>query len=150
MCLKIVLYEWFIYFRQISETMAELDYCAPPEISVSFAYREPERNKLIQRKLFEPLISYEERSVINNITFICYNSEKISWNGLAYIGSLSVLFKPRSGEEQRFTVMVPDYRAELVRKLLLLISAGSIDVQREEITEIEALVKDLRVRIIKS
>ena len=149
MCLKIVLYEWFIYFRQISETMAELDYCAPPEISVSFAYREPERNKLIQRKLFEPLISYEERSVINNITFICYNSEKISWNGLAYIGSLSVLFKPRSGEEQRFTVMVPDYRAELVRKLLLLISAGSIDVQREEITEIEALVKDLRVRIIK-
>ena len=53
--------------------------------------------------------------------------------------------KPRSGEEQDFTVIIPDYGAPMVRKLLILISTGVTVVRRHEVGELTRLAKDLGV-----
>ena len=76
---------------------------------------------------------------------MCQHGVKIPWNGLAYLGSLSTMFKPRSGEEQDFTVIIPDYGAPMVRKLLILISTGVTVVRRHEVGELTRLAKDLGV-----
>ena len=80
----------------------------------------------------------------NNITFIC-GTERVVWNGLAYLGSLCTIFKPKSGEEQVFTAILPDYDAALVKKFLVLISTGSAKIYRREHEAIKALVKDFGV-----
>ena len=88
----------------------------------------------IKAHLSKPLFSGEDHS---NLTFICGNGEIVTWNGLAYLGSLSKLFKPRSEEEQRFTIILPGYPAQAVRTTL-----GYDDVSR-----LEELAKDLGVRL---
>ena len=71
--------------------------------------------------------------------------EMVHWNGLAFLASLSPLFRPRSEEEQRFTVLLPDYNASLVKKLLLLLSLGTSTVKPEEVNMLAGLAKDLGV-----
>ena len=72
----------------------------------------------------------------------------VSWNGLAFLASLSPLFRPRSEEEQRFTVLIPEYSASLVRKLLLFLSLGSSAIQPREVKSLAQLAKDLGVSYI--
>ena len=80
--------------------------------------------------LAAPLFSPTDEK--NNVRFICRDNEEFSWNGLAYLGSLSAIITPRSEEEQRFTVMLPDYAAPMVRKLILLISTGAVMIRSHE------------------
>ena len=82
---------------------------------------------------------------LSNITFVCRHEEKVTWNGLAYLSSLSTLFRVRSGEEQHFTVFLPDYGAPLIRKFLLLLSTGVAFVRQFEVGELTGLAKDLGV-----
>ena len=81
----------------------------------------------------------------NNIRFICANNAKVFWNGLAYLAALSDLFQARSGEEQNFTVMVPDYDAKVVRKLLAFLTNGFVFVGRLNKAKVIQLAKDLKV-----
>ena len=80
-----------------------------------------------------------------NIVFACQEDEMVHWNGLAFLASLSPLFRPRSEEEQRFTVLLPEYNASLVKKLLLLLSLGTSTVKPEEVNMLAGLAKDLGV-----
>ena len=82
----------------------------------------------------------------NNVRFICANNEKVFWKGLAIIAALSDVFQARSGEEQNFTVMVPDYEAKVVRKLLAFLTNGSVVVGGQDSARVIQLAKDLKVR----
>ena len=82
----------------------------------------------------------------SNVTFICRGGEKLRWNGLAYLASLSAMFRPRSGEEQHFTILLPGYGAALVTKLLKLLSTGEAVMANQEVEHIEQLANDLGVR----
>ena len=95
--------------------------------------------------LTQPLLSNDNKCS-SNINFICSGTQHVTWNGLAYLGSLSTLFRPRSGEEQSFTVIAPDHDAALVRKLLLLLCTGEASVQSDqEVNELHMLANDLGV-----
>ena len=96
--------------------------------------------------LTKPLLCPQEQEGNSNVTFVCSNSENILWNGLPFLSSLSPLFKARSGEEQNFTIMIPDYQSSCARNLLLLLSMGSALVSSGEMDEITCLAKDLGVR----
>ena len=93
--------------------------------------------------LFSPLADIDN---LCNITFVCQNGEEVSWNGLALLGSLSKIFNPLSGEEQKFTILLPDYAAPLLRKILILLSNGVSMVRKFEADEIMQLCEDLGVR----
>ena len=126
--------------------MSDSDDWAPPDISISFAYKGPKRTRLWRQILEDPLQSPESRC---NTLFICgEGKERIAWNGLAYLGSLSAMFRPRSGEEQQFTMILPDYGPTLVRKLLRLISTGETNVFVEEAQEMTTLAKNLGVSCV--
>ena len=101
-------------------------------------------SKEFQAHLAAPLLAAKENQP-GNVIFVCRYDERVTWNGLPYLASLSKLFRPRSGEEQKFTVMVPDYSAGLVRKLLLLISLGASVVRQYELEELTQLAKGLGV-----
>ena len=98
----------------------------------------------IKAHLSKPLFSGEDHS---NLTFICGNGEIVTWNGLAYLGSLSKLFKPRSEEEQRFTIILPGYPAQAVRSLLMLLATGETTLGYDDVSRLEELAKDLGVRL---
>ena len=89
-------------------------------------------------------------SYMSNVTFVCSQDETLMWNGLAYLGSLSTIFKPRSGEEQSFTVLLPDHSAQLLRKLLILISTGASIVRKQEVDAVKELAKDLGVSCLNA
>ena len=80
-----------------------------------------------------------------NVTFICANNEKLVWNGLAYLAALSNMFEARSGEEQHFTLILPNYSHQTVQKLLLYLSCGDVNVSIDEKRDLLELAKALRV-----
>ena len=55
------------------------------------------------------------------------------------------MFQARSQEEQVFTVIVPDHRAEVVKKLLRLVSTGVVEGTFKDSQEIDLLAKSLGV-----
>ena len=114
---------------------------------VTFTQSNLSQNQNLQDQLTAPILS-SDKEIQCNVTFVCANRETVKWNGLAFLGSISPIFKPLSGEEQNFTVLNLDYEASLVRKLLILISSGSSMVHKHEAEEITALGKDLGVRLL--
>ena len=116
--------------------------------SISFAHNNVIRTRQLQDQLAKSLVSVYDEGLCN-VTFVCANDEKLDWNGLAYLASMSPMFKARSGEEQHFTVLVPDYCISLLRKLLLLISCGFSIVRQFEVKDLTRLVSDLGVRMIE-
>ena len=120
----------------------------PLATSISFAHNNVIRVRQLQDQLAKSLVSVYDEGLCN-VTFVCANDEKLDWNGLAYLASMSPMFKARSGEEQHFTVLVPDYCISLLRKLLLLISCGFSIVRQFEVKDLTKLVSDLGVRMIE-
>ena len=104
-----------------------------------FSWLEPHQSYLAE--------SVHQSSSNSNLTFICSGREKVNWNGLAYLGSVSHVFKPRSGEVQRFTVLLLDYSPVLVRKLLLMLSSGLAYFREDEVPELTSLVSHLGVSL---
>ena len=98
----------------------------------------------IQDHLSRPLLEQSGQSHCD-ITFVCFNNEKVAWNGFAYLASLSGLFRPRSEEEPSCTMMLPDFPADVVRKFLLLLSTGSVDITELEAGQITQLTTALGV-----
>ena len=84
-----------------------------------------------------------------NITFICAKNERIVWDGLPYLATMSDLLHARSGEEQHFTLMLPDIEASLMKKLLLLLTSGSVDIVSGDQRQIWTLAALLRVSVFK-
>ena len=111
---------------------------------VTFTQSNKFRSQDLKDQLAAPLWS-SDKDHLCNVMFVCANGETVKWNGLAFLGSLSHVFKPLSGEEQSFTVLMPDYEAPLVRKLLILISMGSSMVRRHEAEELTRLANILGV-----
>ena len=116
-------------------------------ISVSFSTPLKLWSRPLKSHISSSLLSSSEES-FTNIVFICADNEKITWNALAYLATLSKLFQARSSEEQHFTVHLPDYGAGLVRKLLLLLSTGVSFVRANEVDTLARLAKDLGVSLI--
>ena len=92
-----------------------------------------------------PWINNDNSSSTSNVTFICAEGEKVSWNGLAYLAHLCGVFQARSGEEQNFTVLLPDYGAGVVRHFLRFISLGETQINNEDSASLELLMKDIGV-----
>ena len=80
-----------------------------------------------------------------NIKFICANGGIVTWNGLPFLATMSHLFQARSGEEQDFTVHLPDYEGGLLKKLLILMTTGEVHFRDDELVELQGLIKDLGV-----
>ena len=112
----------------------------------TFAAALPLWSKPLQDHFARPLIS-DTKKTHCNVTFICAYSEKVKWNGLAYLATMSSLFKARSDEEQHFVVLLPDYGAGIVRKLLLFISTGASICKTNEFHVLTDLAKHLGVSL---
>ena len=117
--------------------------------SVTISYNDSIRTKMFQDQLARSLVSDCDKG-LSNTTFVCANDERLEWNGLAYLSSISSIFWARSNEEQHFTVLVPDYKISIVRKLLLLISTGFAIVKSFEVNELTELASDLGVSFSKN
>ena len=102
----------------------------------------------IQNELTEPLGTNPSRDLLCNVNFVCRKGETLKWNGLSYLASISGLFQARSGEEQNFTVHLPDYNKESVKKLLLLITTGEAFVKKDDVMILSGLARDLGVRLL--
>ena len=100
--------------------------------------------KTIQDHLVDSLFQ-EDTQASGNISFVCKDKHKISWNGLAYLASISNLFQARSREEQNFTVILPDIEASLLTKLLMLMTNGQARVKLHEVEALRQLASDMGV-----
>ena len=102
-------------------------------------------SKELQAHLMGPVLRAPDRDACN-MTFVCgANREKVHWNGLAYLSYLSTVFGARSGEEQHFTVFLPDYGPAILRKFLVLICRGEANMSNAESAELAKLSKGLGV-----
>ena len=118
------------------------------KITVSINASRPEWSRPLRDHLTKPLLSKDTHNDICNVTFVCDKQERIKWNGLAYLASLSKIFRPRSREEQNFMVFLPDYGVDIVKKLLFLLAMGVSIIKRSEIEELSKLTKDLGVSFV--
>ena len=119
-----------------------------PGVSVQFSWPHQSWSIQMQRGLSRPELVPEVTTGNENpwnIRFLCRGRQEVRWDGLPYLASMSTVLVPRCGEEQSFTVLLLDYDACLVRKLLVLVSCGSSKMTAIESMEIHALAKDLGV-----
>ena len=113
------------------------------ETTVAVSFSKPFR---FWSKTFQSHLGINNKASDNsNITFVCSGFEVVAWNGLAYLACISRLIAARSKEEQNFTLMLPDYEAELVKQFLDLIVTGEVVATKEEVSQLGNLVKDLGV-----
>ena len=90
------------------------------------------------------------RSPSENLTAVCLGGRRVGWNGLPYLSAMSSLFRARSGEEQHFTLLLPDYSSVVVTKVLRLLASGEVEVNNDsEREEMKKLLGDLGVSQVR-
>ena len=101
----------------------------------------------ISRHMSTPLIT---GSTIDfyNITFHCKDGQRIEWNGLPFLAALTWIFPEEKktcycSRDDDVTIVLPENDVDVVRKVLVLISRGSVDVSAGQIGEAMALIMTL-------
>ena len=103
----------------------------------------------LQANLSANLTSSSSSTPDTNVTFLCDQGDQLRWHGLAYLATLSRLFVPLSGEEQKLTVLMPGYDGHVLRKLLLLLTSGEVVTTQGEMEDLQVVANDLGVRETK-